>query len=119
MKIRLRAGKYLLRPLDPLPRGGPQPAKLGFASHENKTEMLPRWKVVSAPKIGERQNGHEYPAQFKEGETVLLMNRISQEDFDALQVLPGFEGENKVLICEEIAILGAVEQEITSTKVSP
>jgi hypothetical protein len=111
MKIRLRVGKYLLRPLDPLPRGGPQPVKLGFTSSENKLEVLPRWKVIVAPKIGERQSGHEYPAQFKEGETVILMNRITQEDFDALQILPGFEGEKKVLICEESNILGAIEQE--------
>jgi hypothetical protein len=110
MKIRLRAGKYLLRPLDALPRGGPQPAKLGFTSSENKIEMLPRWTVIVAPTIGERQNGHEYPAQFREGETVLLMNRVTQEDFDALQIVPGFEGENKVLICDELSILGAIEQ---------
>jgi co-chaperonin GroES (HSP10) len=111
MKIRLRAGKYLLRPLDPLPRGGPQPSKLGFTSGENKKEMLPRWKVVAAPSIGERQHGKEYPAQFREGETVILMNRITQEDFDALQILPGFEGEKKVIICDENNILGAIEQE--------
>jgi hypothetical protein len=111
MKIKLRVGKYLLRPLDPLPRGGPQPAKLGFTSGENKKEVLPRWKVVVAPSIGERQHGKEYPAQFREGETVLLMNRITQEDFDALQVFPGFDGEKKVLMCEESNILGAVEQE--------
>jgi co-chaperonin GroES (HSP10) len=110
MKIRLRVGKYLLRPLDPLPRGGPQPAKVGFTSRENKTEMLPRWKVVAAPSIGERQHGKDYPAQFKEGETVILMNRITQEDFDALQVLPGVEEKKKVLICEEVNILGAIEQ---------
>ena len=109
MKVRLRAGKYLLRPLDALPRGGPQPTKLGFTSSENKTETIPRWKVVAAPSIGERQHGKEYPAQFREGETVLLVNRITQEDFDALPILPGFEGEKKVLICEESYILGAQE----------
>jgi hypothetical protein len=100
----------LLRPLDPLPRGGPQPAKLGFTSGETKTEMLPRWTVVAAPSVGERKDGKEYPAQFKEGETVILTNRITQEDFDALQLLPGFERENKVLICDESVILGTVEQ---------
>jgi hypothetical protein len=111
MKIRLRVGKYLLRALDPLPRGGPQPAKLGFARSETKTEMLPRWKVIVAPSIGERQNGHEYRAQFKEGETVILTNRITQEDFDALQLVPGFEDDKKVLICDEAVMLGAIEQE--------
>ena len=109
MKIRLRVGKYLLRPLDPLPRGGLQPAKLGFTTSENKTEALPRWYVVAAPSIGERQNGHEYLAQFKEGETVFLLTRFTQEDFDSLQVLPGFEGEKKVIICDESNILGAQE----------
>ena len=111
MKIRLRVGKYLLRPLDPLPRGGPQPVKLGFTRSESKTETLTRWKVIVAPTIGERQNGHEYRAQFKEGEVVILVNRITQEDFDSLQTIPGFEGENKVLICEEATILGAIEQD--------
>jgi hypothetical protein len=104
MKIRLQVGKYLLSPIDPLPRGGPQSAKVGFTSANNNTERLPGWKVEVAPALGERQNGKEFPAQFREGE-------ITQEDLDSFQVVPSFEGENRVVIVDETSILGAIEAE--------
>ena len=107
--MKLRPGKYLLRPLDPLPRKSELPAnKVGFASNENKTDTLPRWQIIAAPEIGERQNGVEFPALFKVGDTVLLMNLITQDGFDLAQLLPGFE-EEKVLITDETVILGAIE----------
>jgi hypothetical protein len=113
-QLRLSPGKYLLSPVDKLPKGVPQSNKsaaVGFASGENKTEILPRWKIIAAPEVGQRQNGVGFPALFREGETVLVMNRITQEDFEACQLLPGFENEKKVLIAEESVILAAIERE--------
>ena len=111
--MRLPLGKFLLRPVDPLPRGVLQKAvSVGFANNEIKSaEFLPRWTVAAAPEVGERRDGKEYPAQFKLGETVILSNRITQECFDPVQRLPGFEGENNALVVDEELIVAAVAAE--------